>query len=252
MVTETSPLTITSHNQELIVLVDIVYLDVWISGDYLLFWGKIGALLEFEIAYCARQSKVTVDAAKVDKATCGLNTCFLGWKILAVIANCWRVCLPSFCGLWSNERGFALPFTPRTVRESPALACLCERRNVVGCGDDIRRRFCLLSGRRLMPCNQTLLLRTWDLLAGVRWPVIDRDDVDIQLTTQNLAICCQEAVLQSLFDVSLFECFLLCDNLVQLLTSIQRHLVATVSVVHTEEGQSLVGGRALGVVGIEV
>lgn len=103
-----------------------------------------------------------------------------------------------------------------------------------------------------MPCNQTLLLHTWDLLAGVRWPVMDRGDVDSRLTTQNLAICCQEAILQSLLDVSLFECFLLCDNLVQLLASIQRHLVTTVSVVHAEEGQSLVGGCALGVVGIEV
>ena len=28
---------------------------------------------------------------------------------------------PSFCGLWSNERGFARPLTPNTERESPAL-----------------------------------------------------------------------------------------------------------------------------------
>lgn len=30
--------------------------------------------------------------------------------------------VPSFCGLWSKDNGFALPFTPRTDRESPALA----------------------------------------------------------------------------------------------------------------------------------
>ena len=34
--------------------------------------------------------------------------------------------LPSFWGLWSNDKGFARPLTPNTVLESPALACRCQ------------------------------------------------------------------------------------------------------------------------------
>lgn len=31
-------------------------------------------------------------------------------------------CVPSFWGLWSKDRGFARPLTPKTLRESPAFA----------------------------------------------------------------------------------------------------------------------------------
>jgi hypothetical protein len=91
---ETWLLTVASHNQKLIVLVDVVYLHIGISGDYLLLGRKVGALLEFEIAYRTRQSKVAVDAAKVDKATCGLDTCLLGWKLSVAIAHSWRFAYP--------------------------------------------------------------------------------------------------------------------------------------------------------------
>ena len=80
---ETCPLTITSHNQELVVRVDFMYLDVGISSHYLLLRGKVGALLELEIAYCARQGQVTVDTAKVDKATCGLDACLFGCRVVS-------------------------------------------------------------------------------------------------------------------------------------------------------------------------
>ena len=104
-----------------------MYLDVREGSHDLLLRGKVGALLEFEVAYRARQSEVSVYAAKVDEAACCLNTRLLGWdmSVLSIIPR--SSSLPSFCGLWSNESGFALPLTPRTVRESPALACLCER-----------------------------------------------------------------------------------------------------------------------------
>jgi surfactin synthase thioesterase subunit len=70
--------TVTGHNQELVVLVDIVYLDIREGSDYLLLGRKIGALLELEVAYRARQGKVAVDAAEVNKAACCLDTCLLG------------------------------------------------------------------------------------------------------------------------------------------------------------------------------
>lgn len=72
--------TITSNNQELVVLADIVYLDVGEGSDYLLLGRKIGALLELEIADGARQGKVTVDTAKVDEAASSLDARLLGWK----------------------------------------------------------------------------------------------------------------------------------------------------------------------------
>jgi hypothetical protein len=55
-----------------------MYLNVGEGSDYLLLGRKIGALLELEVTYRARQSQVTVNTAKVDKTTCGLDTCLLG------------------------------------------------------------------------------------------------------------------------------------------------------------------------------
>jgi hypothetical protein len=55
-----------------------VYLDVGECGNDLLLRGEIGALLELEVTYRAGQGEVTVHAAKVDEASCGLNTCLLG------------------------------------------------------------------------------------------------------------------------------------------------------------------------------
>jgi hypothetical protein len=37
-----------------------------------------------------------------------------------------RAFSPSFCGLWSKDKGFALPLMPRTDRESPELPCGCQ------------------------------------------------------------------------------------------------------------------------------
>ena len=60
-----------------------MYLHVRISSHYLLFGRKVGALLELKIAYCARQGQVAVDTAKVDKATCGLDACLFGYRVVS-------------------------------------------------------------------------------------------------------------------------------------------------------------------------
>jgi hypothetical protein len=75
--------TVACYNEELVVGVDLVYLDIGERGDDLLLRGKIGALLELEVAYRAGESEVAVDAAKVDEASSGLNACLLGWRVLA-------------------------------------------------------------------------------------------------------------------------------------------------------------------------
>lgn len=91
--------TIASNNQELIVLVDVVYLDVGEGGDYLLLRGKIGALLELKVAYRARQGKVAVDTAEINEAASSLNTCLLGYLESAIVRMAGKVVAPSFCGL---------------------------------------------------------------------------------------------------------------------------------------------------------
>lgn len=73
--------TVAGNNEEFVILVDIVYFDVGERCDYLLLRRKIGALLELEIAYRTRQSKVTVDSAEVDKAASSLDTCLFGWGL---------------------------------------------------------------------------------------------------------------------------------------------------------------------------
>ena len=60
-------------------------LNVWKGSDYLLLGREVGALLELKIAYRAGQREVTVDAAKVNKAACCLDTCLLGCGLLALL-----------------------------------------------------------------------------------------------------------------------------------------------------------------------
>ena len=59
-----------------------MYLDVRECSHDLLLRGKIGALLELEVAYRARQGEVAVYTAEVDEASCGLDTCLFGFKTL--------------------------------------------------------------------------------------------------------------------------------------------------------------------------
>jgi hypothetical protein len=47
-------LTIACNDQELVILVDVVYLDVRERGDYLLLGWEIGALLELKVTYRTR------------------------------------------------------------------------------------------------------------------------------------------------------------------------------------------------------
>lgn len=65
--------TVTSKHQKLIVVTQIVNSDVRVGGDDLLLRGKFGALLELKVSDSTRQSKVTVDAAEIDKPTGGRN-----------------------------------------------------------------------------------------------------------------------------------------------------------------------------------
>lgn len=46
---------------------------IWESGDTLLFWGKVGLLLELEVANGSRECQVSVDSSEVDKAASGKN-----------------------------------------------------------------------------------------------------------------------------------------------------------------------------------
>ena len=60
-----------------------MYLDIWEGSDYLLLGRQIVTLLELEITYRAGQGKISIHAAKVDKTTSSLDTCFFGYVALA-------------------------------------------------------------------------------------------------------------------------------------------------------------------------
>lgn len=95
---------------------------VRVGGDDLLLRGQIGALLELEVANGTGQGKVAVDTTEVDEATSGADSCLLTFcKVSTANTMATERDEPSFWGLWSKERGFALPFTPSTVLESPAF-----------------------------------------------------------------------------------------------------------------------------------
>lgn len=74
----TSERTVTSKDDELIVVCDFVYANVGESGDYLRLWGQIRALLELKVADCSGKGEVAIDTAKVDEATSCTYTSFLG------------------------------------------------------------------------------------------------------------------------------------------------------------------------------
>lgn len=67
--------TITSKNQELIVVAEIVHNNVRVRSDYLLFWCQFSALLEFEIANGSRERQVSVHSAKINKAAGSRDPC---------------------------------------------------------------------------------------------------------------------------------------------------------------------------------
>ncbi len=52
-----------------------MYRDVGEGSDDLLFGGEVGALLELKVADCAGEGEVAIDAAKVDEATGGCDSC---------------------------------------------------------------------------------------------------------------------------------------------------------------------------------
>ncbi len=62
-------LTIAGNDEELVVLAHLVDDDIGIGRDNLLLGGELGALLELEVSDGSREGQVSVDAAKVDKAT---------------------------------------------------------------------------------------------------------------------------------------------------------------------------------------
>lgn len=233
--------TVTCNDQKLVILIDIVYLNVWEGGDYLLLGREVGALLELEVAYRTRQGEVAVHAAKVDEAACCLNTGLFGWGLLALYNSRRACCIPSFCGLWSKDRGFARPLTPRTVLESPALAYCCETYFSKRAWQDIRSKSCLWRQRQRWRCSLTLPPRTWGLRNESAHRCQQWNLYQKQRTTEDSSVGCEEAVLERLFQVARLVGFLLCHNLVQVLARVNGHFVAAVSVVDTEVGQSLVG-----------
>ena len=87
-------LTVTSENEELIVLADIVYFDIRIGGHYLLLWWQFSALLELEISDRSRQGEVAVDTTKVHETSCGLNTCLFGCSLSARSCTVTRIAYP--------------------------------------------------------------------------------------------------------------------------------------------------------------
>lgn len=71
--------TITSNNQELVVVAELMHDDVRISSYYLLLWCELRTLFEFKVANGAREGEVAIDPTKVDETAgrdnSGLFTC---------------------------------------------------------------------------------------------------------------------------------------------------------------------------------
>ena len=77
--------TVASYYEELIIVRDVVHGNVWIRGDDLSLWGKIGALLEFKVSNRPRQRQIAVDSAKVDKAASRCDSSLLSCRYVNTV-----------------------------------------------------------------------------------------------------------------------------------------------------------------------
>ncbi len=93
-------LTITSDDEELIVLGDIVSDNIWVRCHNLLLRGKIGTFLEFEVTNGTRQCQVAIDSAEVDESAGSTDSGFLALEGVSKqsLANI-VMDIPSFWGL---------------------------------------------------------------------------------------------------------------------------------------------------------
>ena len=73
-------LTVTGNHKELVFLRKLVHFDIGKGGNDLVFGGKLGALLEFEVANGTRQRQIAVDSAKVDETASGCDSVLLRCK----------------------------------------------------------------------------------------------------------------------------------------------------------------------------
>lgn len=77
--------TVTSNDEELIVFAYFVLRHVGECGDNLLFWRKIGALLELKVANSSAECKVAIHTTKVDETTGSTNARLLALVLRLVV-----------------------------------------------------------------------------------------------------------------------------------------------------------------------
>jgi hypothetical protein len=76
-------LTVTRNDKELVVLAELMGRYIGESSDDLLFRREVGALLELEIANCAGEGKVAIDATEVNESASRLDTRLFAFARLA-------------------------------------------------------------------------------------------------------------------------------------------------------------------------
>lgn len=264
--------TIAGDHQELVIIREVVHHDVGVCGHDLLLGSKLGALLELEVADRSRQGQVAVHPSEVDKATSGGDSCLLAWEPKKqgseTHVRSWRSTLgsqesstPSFWGLWSKDSGFARPLTPRTLLESPALACCASQvssgmsRKEAWQGSTYNVDFVVGKETNAGCAARNLLLvfgicsrkAKKHLSAHVRACRERRSSQDSR-TVEYCAVGGEEAVLQRLLIVARLERILLCDDVVNVLACEKGNLVAAMTVEDTEKGEPL--GVVLGGIGV--
>ena len=102
-----------------------------------------------------------------------------------------------------------------------------------------------------MLCIQTPRPRIWGLsvhlvsIGSTRQEKLSHSSFTPSRTGEDGAVDGQKAVLERLLEVLVLERLLLRNDLVQVLAGVDGHLVASVSVVHAEEGYAHVRGGGL-------
>lgn len=77
--------TVTSNDQELVVVTELVDGDIGESGNNLLLWWKVCALLELKVANGTAQGEVAIDSAKVDEAASRTDACLFALVLRFVV-----------------------------------------------------------------------------------------------------------------------------------------------------------------------
>jgi len=208
------------------------------GNDLLLRW-EVRALLEFEVSNSAGQCEVAVDTTKVDETSSGTNSCLLACDVSEICVKHKEQALHTLVLRLVVERQWLR--TALDTQYGPRISSIGLHNSVF-----ISSLFIILwtyhvdlilcAYRDSCCTSGDFLLVSWICCVALSASCTIHQDLSVRArTTEYGSVYCQKAILKGLLKLASLERFLLRDNLVEVLASIDSDLVTSVAVIDTEE-----------------